>query len=90
MMYSGDKTPLIETVMGPTFSECFSSRIARAGHHVDRGEWASGHAILSGLRQCAARHGCEAGDSCALAAEMLMGDVQVLLREQKRVCAPHP
>jgi len=76
--------------MGPTFSECFSSRIARAGRHVDRGEWASGHAILNGLRQCAARHGCEVGESCAMAAEMLMGDVRAMLREQKRVGTPHP
>ena len=26
---------------------CFPTRIARVGRHVDRGEWASGHAILA-------------------------------------------
>jgi hypothetical protein len=70
--------------------ECLSSRIARAGRHVDRGEWASGHAILSGLRRCAQRGGCPVGESCATAAELLMGDVRRLLCDQNGTAVSHP
>lgn len=69
---------------------CFSTRIARVGRHVDRGEWASGHAILSGLRQCAQRNGCPERETCAVAAELLMGDVRSLVREQAGAPPSHP
>lgn len=62
--------------------DCFHSRVARVGRAVDRGEWASGHALVSGLRQCGLRQGCPDADACAAAAELLMGDVRKLLREQ--------
>lgn len=67
--------------------DCFPTRIARAGRHVDRGEWASGHAILSNLRQCALRGGCQAGDNCAAAAELLMCDIRGLLGDAKGASA---
>lgn len=70
--------------------DCLATRIAWAGRHVDRGEWASGHAILSGLRQCAARPGCPSAASCALAADMLMGDLMGLVRDENRAATSHP
>lgn len=68
--------------------DCFSTRIARVGRAVDQGEWASSHALLTGLRQCGLRHGCPDGDACADAAELLMGDVRGMVGDQ--VVAPTP
>jgi hypothetical protein len=68
--------------------DCFPTRISRAGRHVDRGEWASGHAILTGLRDCAQRGGCRAGDNCAAAAEMLLCDIRGLLDDRKGASPP--
>ncbi|HTH16425.1 MAG TPA: hypothetical protein VL974_07215 [Magnetospirillum sp.] len=65
-----------------------STRIARAGHHVDCGEWASGLAILSGLRDCGRHGGCTQGPSCAAVAELLMGDLRGLLSEQNGTALP--
>lgn len=61
---------------------CFPARIALVGRYVDRGEWASGHALLTCLRQCAARAGCPDGDACGVAVELLMADLRGLVREQ--------
>ena len=69
-------------------SDCFHSRIARVGGHMDRGEWASGHAILAGLRDCSQRGGCLAGDDCAAAAELLLCDIRCLLDDRKGAHAP--
>ena len=63
--------------------DCFPIRISRAGRHVDRGEWASGHAILSGLRDCALRGGCHAGADCAAAAELLLCDIRGMVGDAK-------
>lgn len=68
--------------------DCFHNRIARAGGHVDRGEWASGHAILAGLRDCAQRNGCPAGDDCAAAADLLLCDIRCLLNDRIGLGAP--
>lgn len=81
---------MVEAMSIPVDPDCFSTRLARVGRHVDRGEWASGHAILSGLRQCALRHGCPHGDNCATAAELLMGDVRSLVRDQVGAVPSHP
>lgn len=70
--------------------DCFPSRIARAGRAVDRGEWATSHALLIGLRQCALRQGCADGEACAAAAELLMGDVRCLVRDQSVASPPQP
>lgn len=64
--------------------DCFSARLAQVGRHVDRGEWASGHALVLGLRACSLRHGCPDGESCAVAAELLMGDLRGLVRDRDR------
>lgn len=69
---------------------CFPARIARIGRHVDRGEWASGHALLVGLRRCSLRRGCGEGESCAAAAELLMGDLRGLVRDQNVAAASQP
>lgn len=63
-------------------SECLSTRIARAGGALDRGEWASAHTVLTGLRQCGQGQGCPDGEACALAAEMLMADLRRMVRDQ--------
>ncbi|MBC7905187.1 MAG: hypothetical protein H7Y60_00355 [Rhodospirillaceae bacterium] len=55
---------------------------------MDRGEWASGHAILAGLRDCSQRGGCLAGDDCAAAAELLLCDIRCLLDDRKGAHAP--
>ena len=69
---------------------CFQARIARVGRHVDRGEWASGHWLLAGLRQCSLRHGCPDGAACSAAAELLLGDLRGLVRDQAVAAPPHP
>lgn len=71
-------------------SDCFTTRLSQAGRHVDLGEWASGHALLTRLRRCAARGGCAEGERCALAAEMLLADLQGMVREQKAAALPQP
>lgn len=63
-------------------TDCFATRIARAGRAVDRGEWASGHAMLTGLHACGLRHGCRDGEACAAAAELLMEDVRCMVSDQ--------
>lgn len=63
-------------------SDCLSTRIARVGGTLDRGEWASAHALLTGLRQCSQQRGCPDGEACALAAEMLMADLRRMVRDQ--------
>lgn len=70
--------------------DCFPVRIAQAGRHVDRGEWASGLVLLLRLRQCARRFGCPDGDACADAAELLLGDLRVLVRDQIGTEPPQP
>lgn len=69
---------------------CFSARIARIGRHVDRGEWASGHALLVGMRQCSLRHGCADGEACAFAVELMMGDLRGLVGDHAVAWAPQP
>ncbi len=55
---------------------CLPSRIAAAGRHMERGEWACGHAIAAALLRCARQGGCcDCGD-CAFAAELLLGDLR--------------
>lgn len=66
-----------------------TTRIARAGHHVDRGEWASGHAILMGLRECGRNGGCAQAPSCAAAADLLLGDLRGMVRDQNGTALPH-
>jgi hypothetical protein len=56
--------------------DCFPPRIARAGQHLDRGEWATGHAIASGLLKCAAGGGCAKKTDCACAAATLIGNLR--------------
>jgi hypothetical protein len=68
--------------------DCFPTRIARAGHHVDRGEWASGHAILAGLRDCAVRGGCRFSDNCAAAAELMICEIRGMVGGAKGADAP--
>lgn len=68
--------------------DCLPSRLARASRHLDRGEWASGHFILSGLRACASRGGCPEGGACAAAAELMLGDIRSLVGERKRAYSP--
>lgn len=63
-------------------SDCLSTRIARVGGALDRGEWASAHALLGGLQQCGQHHSCPNGEACALAAEMLMADLRGMVRDQ--------
>jgi hypothetical protein len=71
-------------------ANCLSSRLNGVGRHVDRGEWASGHAILSGLRRCGQRGGCPAGKACAVAADRLMADLRHRLRDQNGTPLPQP
>lgn len=59
--------------------DCFPPRIARAGQHLDRGEWATGHAIALGLLKCASHDGCTEKEDCAGAASTLLVDVRRLL-----------
>lgn len=62
--------------------DCFATRIARAGRAVDQGEWASGHAMLTGLYECGLRHGCRDGEACAAAAELMLEDVRCMVGDQ--------
>lgn len=62
---------------------CLSQHLARGGGHMGRGEWASSHAIASGLRRCAQRCGCPDGRMCALAAETLMGKIREMVRDDE-------
>lgn len=58
-------------------TECFTTRIAQAGRHVDRGEWACGHAIASRLLTCSRQFGgCALREDCACAAELLLCDIR--------------
>lgn len=59
--------------------ECLASRVARFARHRERGEWASCHVILNGLRQCAEREGCAERLSCTEAAGTLRVQLQGLL-----------
>lgn len=65
--------------MHRTQPDCFPNRIARAGQHLDRGEWASGHAIASALLKCASNGGCSVRGDCACAASRMLGHVRQLL-----------
>lgn len=67
---------------------CFHQRIASVGGHVDRGEWACGLVILSGLRDCAKRRGCRADDHCAAAAEQMLGDLRSFLDDVNGAALP--
>lgn len=60
-------------------TECLASRVDRYRRHRELGQWASCHAILSGLRRCAERQGCANGDACASTVETLRLDLQGLL-----------
>ncbi|MBI5162607.1 MAG: hypothetical protein HY985_01745 [Magnetospirillum sp.] len=60
-------------------AKCFEARIAQAGAHVVRGEWASGHVIAARLLDCAQRQGCARCTDCAGAANHLLGDIRRLL-----------
>lgn len=59
--------------------DCFPRRVALAGERIERGEWASGHAIASGLLQCALRGGCLYRGDCASAANTLLCHLRSLL-----------
>lgn len=63
----------------PQDSQCYAIRVKRAAVHVGRGEWACGHAITSGLMQCAQAGGCPKRSECSHAAERMMGVIKVLL-----------
>lgn len=56
--------------------DCFPPRIARADQHLERGEWATGHAIASGLLKCASGGGCPKRTDCAFAASALIGSLR--------------
>lgn len=58
---------------------CFADRLALAGRHVDRGEWAAGHAIASASQECARSGGCARREDCLYAAEMLICDLRDML-----------
>lgn len=62
-----------------TIDATCSPRIAWAGARVERGEWASGHAIASGLLTCARQTNCPMRDDCACAAEKLLCSIRRLL-----------
>jgi hypothetical protein len=60
--------------------DCFRTRIALAGRHVDRGEWAAGSALAKRLLECARIGGsCSMSENCACAAEMLLCDIRRML-----------
>lgn len=63
-------------------TECLASRVSRFRSHHERGEWASCHAILSGLRRCAERQGCAERDTCVCVAKALCGDLRNMLNGQ--------
>lgn len=54
-------------------------RIAWAGARVERGEWASGHAIASNVLTCARQTNCPKRHECACAAEKLICSIRRLL-----------
>jgi hypothetical protein len=63
-------------------ADCLSTRISVAGRHVDRGEWASGHAIASRLLRCSQASDCSLRGDCACAAELLLCDIRRMLDGQ--------
>ncbi|MGE5547467.1 MAG: hypothetical protein ACM33T_11255 [Solirubrobacterales bacterium] len=64
----------------PHTADCFTPRLAQAGRHVDRGEWACGHAIVERLLKCASHsERCPRRDDCRFAAELLLGDIRRML-----------
>jgi hypothetical protein len=60
-------------------SQCYAVRVEQAATHIGRGEWACGHAITSGLIQCALAGGCPKRGECSHAAERMMGVIKGLL-----------
>lgn len=60
-------------------SQCYPPRVERAVAHVDRGEWACGHAIASGMMQCALAGGCPARGECTHAAQRMLGVIRSIL-----------
>lgn len=54
-------------------------RLEWAGALVDRGDWASGHAIAAGLLTCARQTKCPRRAVCAGAVESLICDIRRLL-----------
>ena len=62
-------------------SRCYAHRMTQAAAHVDRGEWACGHAITSGLIQCAAADGCGVRGDCTHAARRMMSIIRGLLSD---------
>lgn len=63
----------------PDPSQCYPLRVERAAAHVDRGEWACGHAIANGLMQCSQAGGCPLRQECGHAAQRMMGVIKSLL-----------
>ncbi|WP_173980286.1 hypothetical protein [Magnetospirillum sp. UT-4] len=63
----------------PVTSQCLTPRIEQVRHHLTRGEWACGHAIVSAMLKCAERGGCGGHADCACAALSMLGRVRSLL-----------
>ncbi|OJX79283.1 hypothetical protein [Magnetospirillum sp. 64-120] len=61
-------------------SQCYPPRVERVAAHVDRGEWACGHAIANGMMQCANAGGCPARGECTHAAQHMMGMIRSILK----------
>lgn len=60
-------------------SQCYPPRVERARAHVGRGEWACGHAIASGMMQCAQAGGCPQRGECGHAAQHMLGVIRSIL-----------
>lgn len=58
---------------------CLDGRLVQAGHHVSRGEWAAGHAIVRKLIHCAGNDGCGTKDDCHRSAMSLITEIRELI-----------
>lgn len=58
---------------------CLDGRLAQAGDHVSRDEWAAGHSIARKLLHCAEHGGCGSRADCRNAALSLMDEIRTLV-----------
>ena len=64
-------------------THCFQRRLATVDGLVRLGAWASGHAIIGAMLDCAGRRGCAGHADCAVAAQTAIADI-------RRRLAPDP